>query len=490
MDKTFQDYLNETGEVGSISSIVQSIVYVSGLPGVRPKEMVIGEGGQRGIVQSLEAGLAEVLMLDTFDLASNLKVARTNETFTIPAGEGMLGRVVDPFGRPIDGQGPISGLKVNQSIEPETPGINRRVRVERPIETGVTIIDLLVPIGYGQRELVIGDKKTGKTTFLLQTIANQSQKGVICVYVSIGKRQDDVKTIENYLRRKNVFKNCVIISANAADPATMVYLAPYAGMAVAEYFRDSGRDTLIIFDDLSNHAKFYREISLLLERAPGRSSYPGDIFHIHAALLERAGNVKINNGSSVSITALPVAETLEGDLTGYIQTNLMSITDGHIFFDIDEFRKGVRPAINPGLSVSRVGNQTKQPIDRHLSQLIREDLSRYERSQDIAKFGVELPEKTRLEIELGEKIGVIFNQDADTIINRGLQLILLGLLFSGFWQGKNSNIVKVDVIKIIQKYLKGDLKAMDSEVLSAKTVEDLGNLVKKYTAKLSEAMYV
>jgi F-type H+-transporting ATPase subunit alpha len=271
--KSFQDYLKEIGEVGYIGSIVHSIVYISGLPGARPKEMVIAEGGQRGIVQSLSADMVEVLMLDTEGLVNNLAVARTGEEFKIPVGEGILGRVVDAFAESIDALGPILGEKTPQPIEPGAPGIDRRVRVNRPLETGVTMVDLLVPIGYGQRELVIGDKKTGKTTFLLQTIANQVKKGVVCVYVSIGKRQDDVKTIERYLRKKEVFANCVMVSANAADPATMVYLAPFTGLAIAEFFRDKGRDVVIVFDDLTNHAKFYREISLLLKRAPGRSSF-------------------------------------------------------------------------------------------------------------------------------------------------------------------------------------------------------------------------
>jgi F-type H+-transporting ATPase subunit alpha len=490
MEKNYKDYLKETGEVGSIQSIVHSIVYVSGLPGVRPKEVVIAEGGQKGIVQSLEADSAEILMLDTSNLVSNLSVTRTNETFTIPVGEGILGRVVDPFGRPLDGQGPVLGEKQNQPIEPAAPGINVRSRVTKPLETGVTMVDLLVPIGYGQRELVIGDRKTGKTTFLLQAMVDQVQSGVVCVYVSIGKRLDDLKSVEDYLRKKSAFENCVIVTASAADPATMVYLSPYTGMSIAEYFRDSGRNVLVVFDDLTNHAKFYRELSLLLKRTPGRSSYPGDIFHAHAALLERAGNIKLGSGKNVSISAMPVAETLEGDLAGYIQTNLMAITDGHIFFDIDEFRKGSRPAINPALSVSRVGNQTKEPIDKEFAKLIREDLTSYQRSLDIAKFGVELPEKTRSQIDRGEKIGTIFNQDAAAIVPRSLQLILLGLLLTGFWDGKGSSLVKVDVIKLIQKHQKGQLKELEEQVNRVKSSAQLTSLIKSSTKNVLEVLYV
>jgi len=488
--KTFKDYLEEIGEVGYIGSIIHSIIYVSGLPGARPKEMVIAEGGQRGIVQSLEAEMVEVLMLDTAGLVNNLSIARTDEQFKIPVGTGLLGRVVDAFTESIDGAGAVLGEKTARPIEPPAPGIDRRVRVNRPLETGVTIVDLLVPIGYGQRELVIGDKKTGKTTFLLQTMANQAKKGVIGVYVSIGKRQNDVKMIEAYLRKKGVFENCVVVAATAADPATMVYLAPYTGLAIAEFFRDVGKDVVIVFDDLTNHAKFYREISLLLKRAPGRSSYPGDIFHLHAALLERAGNVKIPSGETVAITALPVAETLEGDITGYIQTNLMAITDGHIFFDIDEFRKGARPAINPALSVSRVGNQTKAPADRQLAQIVQEDLAKYKKALEIARFGVELPAATQAEIALGEKIEVIFNQDSETIIPRPFQLILLGLLLSGFWEGKNANLVKVDTIKLVQKYQKGLFRDLEKQIEAVKEVQELNSLIKKYSSLVMENLYV
>jgi F-type H+-transporting ATPase subunit alpha len=487
--KTFDDYLKEVGEVGHIQSVVQSIVYVSGLPSARPKEMVIAAGGQRGIVQALMLGSVEVLMLDTHNLINGLAVTRTNETFKIPVSPGLLGRVVDPFSQPIDGAGPVIGEKELRIIEPRAPGISERVRVREPLETGVSLVDLLVPLGYGQRELVIGDKKTGKTVLLLQAIASQASRGVICVYVSIGKRQSDIKGVENYLRKANVMTNTCIVAANSADPATMVYLAPFSAMAIAEFFRDSGHNVLIVFDDLTNHAKFYREISLLSKRTPGRSSYPGDIFHLHAALLERAGNIKTATGQIVSITALPVAETLEGDFTGYIQTNLMAITDGHIFFDIDEFRKGKRPAINHALSVSRVGNQTKTAIERSLAQMVRDALTKYQKDLEIARFGVELPEHTRAEISLGEKIEGVFNQDAEVLISRPLSLILLGLLFSGYWKDKEASQVKVDLIRLIQKHQAGDLKMFEEEAKKVTTVDELLAVCQKSATKVTEALY-
>lgn len=490
MNETFEEYLKETGEVGRVQSIEHSIVYVSGLPGLRLREMVIGEDGQRGVVHSLATNSAEILMLDTHNLRHNLAIARTSETLKIPVSQSLLGRIINPFGLPIDGAGPIRAEKIFRDVMASAPSISRRVKINRPVESQVTMVDLLVPLGYGQRELVIGDKKTGKTTFLLQTITSQASKGVICVYVSIGKRQSDMKNVENYLRKMNVLGGCVLVGSSSADPSTLVYLAPFSGLAIAEYFRDLGKDVMIIFDDLSSHARFYREISLVSKRAPGRSSYPGDIFHLHAALLERAGNVKIDSGQTVSITALPVAETLEGDITGYIQTNLMAITDGHIFFDIDEFKKGQRPAINHSLSVSRVGNQTKGVLEREVAHKLRESLSRYKRALEIARFGVELPEITRREIQRGEKVELIFNQDSDTIIPRDLQLFLFALLFSGFWDAKNTAMVKVDLIKIVEKYRKGELKIITQKMEKIQKLEDLITIANQHAAKVTEVLYV
>ena len=488
--KEFKDYLKETGEVGRVQSIVQSIVYVSGLPGAKPNEMLIGEQGQRGIVQSLSGNNVEVLMLDTHNLKHNLALSRTNETFKIGATPTMLGRVLNALGQPIDGVGPLSGEKKPQDLFAEAPGISKRVKVNKPLETGVTIVDMLIPLGYGQRELVIGDKKTGKSTFILQTISNQVAKGAVCIYVSIGKRQDDVKNSENYLRKTGALKNTIMVVSSSSDPATLIYLSPFTGMALAEYFRDTGKNVVIVFDDLSNHARFYREISLLSKRSPGRSSYPGDIFHIHAAMLERAGQIKTENGDIVSITALPIAETLEGDITGYIQTNLMAITDGHIFFDIDEYKQAHRPAINYALSVSRVGNQTKDSLDKEVAQKLRETLTKYKKDLEIAKFGVELPELTKKEIQRGEKIGLIFNQDSESLINRELQLFLFGLLFSGFWDNKNTGMVKVDLIKLVDKYKKGELPILAGQIKKIQNFDQLVTFVSKYSTNISDTLYV
>lgn len=487
--KTFKEYLEANHEIGYIQSIVHSIVYVSGLPGARPRELVVAEGGQRGIVQALLPDLVEVLMLDTHDLRNNLSVARTTESFTIPVSEGILGRVVDPFGSPLDGAGPVIGEKELRSVDPPAPPISSRVKINRSMETGVQIVDLLVPLGYGQRELVIGDKKTGKTIFLLQTIVSQAAKGVVCVYVSIGKRQNDIKAVQQYLWGwSGATVNCVIVAANSAEAASKIWLAPFSGFAIAEYFRDKGRDVLIVFDDLVNHAKFYREISLLSKRTPGRSSYPGDIFNLHASMLERAGQIKTDKGV-VSITALPVAESFEGDITGYIQTNLMSITDGHIFFDIERFRSGARPAINHALSVSRVGNQTKTSLDKELAQKLREALARYEKDKAIARFGVDLPEQTKEEIDLGEKIELLLNQDTETLIPRFLSLTIMGLLLGGFWKQKKVSQVKVDLIKLLQKFKEGKFSHLPEKIAAVKTLDELTEVVKTEQERVKEALY-
>lgn len=484
----YKDYLKKTGEIGYIESIIESVVYVNGLPGAKPRELVIGEGGQRGIIQSLGKDTVEVLMLDTHEIKNNLAVTRTGETFNISVSAGILGRLVNPFGAPLDGKGPIVGEIKPCPIEPLAPPISVRSKINRPLETGVQVVDLLVPLGYGQRELVIGDKKTGKSIFLLQTITNQTEKGVICVYVSIGKRQSDVKALEEYLRKSGAIKNTTILVASSADPASMIYLSPFAGLAIAEFFRDLGKDILIVFDDLTNHAKFYREISLLEKRTPGRSSYPGDIFNLHASMLERAGNIKQGN-KTVSITALPIAESFEGDITGYIQTNLMSITDGHIFFDIEEFRSGSRPAINHALSVSRVGNQTRGGLDKDLAKKVREALAKYEKDKEISRFGVDLPEATKVEIDIGEKIKLLLNQDAETRVSRDLSLLLFGLLFGGYWEGKNIGVLKVDLIKLTREFQLGYMKDLVLSFDKVQKVDDLIKLVKNFYSSVDTVLH-
>ncbi len=474
----FKFYLEATKEIGYIDSFSHSVAFVSGLPSLKQEEMIVTESGKRGIVHGLKKDFAEVLMIESEDLKVGEKVTKTGRPFEILVGEGILGRIIDPVGRPLDNLGPIEGERKPKKIKEPAPSIMERKMINVPFETGVMIVDLFVPLGYGQRELVIGDAKTGKTTFLLQTIVSQAKKGTICVYVGISKKDTAIKLVEEYLKRKRAFKKTVIVHTTPDDSATLNYLAPYSGMAIAEYFREKNKNVLIIFDDLTTHAKIYREISLLLKRNPGRDCYPGEIFHVHAALLERAGNIK-RNGKEISITALPVAETLENDLSGYIQTNLMAMTDGHIFFDIVEFRKGKRPAVNIFLSVSRVGNQTKSKIEKELANFLRKKLLDFKRISEFVKFGTELSPESQKILEFGKKIETLFNQTSETTIERETQIILLGLLISDFWKEKSQKEMKKEIDKILKASEKKILPSLGIEIERIKDLDHLKFLIEE-----------
>lgn len=473
----FEFYLSKTKEIGYIESFFHSLVFVSGLPGLQPKEVVITESGKKGMVIGLKKEISQVLLFGG-EVKVGERVARTGEILKIPVSEGLFGRIVDPLMKPLDGLGPISGEKFLKEIEREAPPIKERRRIERFFETGVMIVDLLIPLGFGQRELVIGDAKTGKTTFLVQTIVSQAKQGTIPIYVGIAKKDTALKWVQEYLQRQRVFERTILIHTTPDDPIALIYLAPFSGMALAEYFRDKGNDVLIIFDDLSTHAKIYRQISLLLKRTPGRECYPGDIFHLHAALLERAGNL-IKNKKEVSITALPVAETLENDISGYIPTNLMAMTDGHIFFDIVEFRKGKRPAINAFLSVTRVGNQTKTKVEREIANWIKKVLLDCKRLEEFVKLGAELSLENQKKIELGRKLEILFNQSQDKILERNTQLILIGLLISGFWDEKPLEKMKEEVEKIYFAQEKGILPKIPEEIDKIKDLTHLNFLLKE-----------
>jgi len=478
--KDFNTYLNEIGEVGYIESIIHSVFYVNGLPGAKLHELVLAETGQIGIVQGVLPDLIEVLIFEGEGLTHNVRVVRTNETFEMPVTEGYLGRIINPFGKPLDEKGPIKGQIVKYPIDPKAPGINARSKVKDPLETGVISVDMQVPIGKGQRELILGDQKTGKTTFATQAIANQVRLGTVCVYVSIGKKKSDLKFVQKSFDDLKVASNIVIVSASASDPAPLIYIAPFAGLSIAEFFRDRGKEVLVVLDDLTTHAKFYRETSLITRRTPGRQSYPGDIFHLHARLVERAGNFKMSNGKIVPITLLPIAETLEGDLAGYIQTNLMAMTDGHVFFDVNEAKKGRHPAVSFTLSVSRVGNQTKTQLERELSKEITEKLSNYRKAEEVSRFGVELTTQTLQALDQGEKLISLFDQESQIIIPKPLQLIYLGLFFSGAWSRKTPKEVRVEKIRIMGEYLLGKYGNLPVEVRLCDSLKELVNKVSSF----------
>lgn len=481
----FKKALKNTQEIGEINSVTHSIIKVSGLPNLKTNEIVVTENNYQGIAFNLRKDYAEILMIDEGNFKVNQRVTRTGNRFRIGVNTSLKGRIIDPLGRPVDGKGPITGKKKYKSLENEAPNITEREIVQTPLETGVAKVDLLIPLGHGQRELILGDKKTGKTTFLLQTIANQARRGTTCIYVSIGKRTSDLKKVEQYLSRTGALEQTIIIRAGAGAPSPALYVAPYSGMSIAEYFRNQGKNALIVFDDLATHAKIYRELSLLLERPPGRSSYPGDIFHVHASLLERAGNVKSKQGNA-SITALPVANTLENDISGYIQTNLMAITDGHLFFDSNKFRKGIKPPIDVFLSVSRVGNQTKKTLDRNLARIIRRKMSDYNRALDIARFGVELPAETKQILDFGKKLENILTQPTSALLSREFQLLLMGLLITDYWKENSPAEVQQEVSTLIERYRQGEFAHFEDRLKKQEDLTSFKQLIKELAEEIRE----
>ena len=348
----------DMGEVGTVVMVGDGIASVYGIRNCMSTELLEFEDGSVGLAQNLENEIVSVAILsDTGDIREGTRVKRTGKVLSVPVGEGFLGRVVNPLGEPIDGKGPVprAGYK---PVEAEAPGIIERKSVSVPLQTGIKAIDSMIPIGRGQRELIIGDRQTGKTQIALDTIVNQKDTGVICVYVAIGQKASSVVQLVSDLTRAGAMSYTIVVSATAAESAPIQYIAPYSGCAMAEYFREQGKDVLIVYDDLSKHAVAYRALSLLIRRPPGREAYPGDVFYLHSRLLERAACVAPEFGGG-SITALPIVETQAGDVSAYIPTNVISITDGQIFLETELFHSGIIPAINPGISVSRVGGSAQ-----------------------------------------------------------------------------------------------------------------------------------
>ncbi len=455
--KDFNTCLEEIGEVGFVDQVNHSIAYIKGLPSVSPGELVYFETGGLGQALTINAELVEVLTFAKDPPRVGTRVARTGKMLEVPVGPVLLGQVVDtlcsPLYQSVSWERPVT----TRPIDVVPAGISHRKKIKSTLHTGVAMVDLVVPLGKGQRELVIGDRKTGKTTFLLQAALSQAKRGAVCIYASIGKKQADTKGVEEYFTRKIGMKNIVIVASGSQDPAGMIYLTPFTAMTIAEYFRDQNRETVVILDDLLTHAKFYREISLLGKRFPGRESYPGDIFYLHSRLLERAGNFLTQN-SEVPITCLPVVESTEGDLTGYIQTNLMSMTDGHIFFDSDLFVKGRRPAVNPFLSVTRVGRQTQSQTGKDISHELSSLLVLFEKSEGFAHFGAELSEGMKLTRATGKNVYNFFSQSSEEIIPESVQFILFALLWIGYWQDRERDKMREQIHKMVAKY-EGDQAA-------------------------------
>ena len=396
----------QTGEVISVSD---GICRVSGLADVMAGEMLEFPGDLRGMVMDLDSADVGVVLLGNFEsVQEGMSVRRTGRIIEVPVGDAMIGRVVDSLGRPVDGRGPIAATE-HRAIESPAPNVLNRQPVSVPLQTGIKAIDALIPIGRGQRELIIGDRQTGKTAIAIDTILNQKGKDVLCIYVAIGQKESTVASVVETLRSRGAMDYTTVVCAHASEPAPMLYIAPYAGAAIGEHFMYQGRDVLIIYDDLSKQAVAYREISLLLQRPPGREAYPGDVFYLHSRLLERAARLSDELGGG-SMTALPIIETQAGDISAYIPTNVISITDGQIFLETDLFHSGVRPAVNVGLSVSRVGGAAQLGAMKQVAGRLRMDLAQYRELASFAQFGSDLDKATRATLERGAHMTELLKQ--------------------------------------------------------------------------------
>lgn len=449
--KDFNTYLNEIEEIGYVEQVAEAIIYVNGLPNIKPEEIVIFETGEFGQVFSIDPEVIEILIFSKNSIKPGTKVTRTNEILKIPVGTELLGRVLDSLGNPIENTKHSKMPSLTMPVNALPQGIIKRRAITKTLETGILIVDMAIPLGHGQRELIVGDRKTGKTSFLTHTILNQIRRGNICIYAAIGKKKLDVKKIEEFFQKNGVMDKMVIIASGSEDATGFIYLTPYTAMTISEFFRDQGKDVLLVLDDLSTHAKFYRELSLLGRKFPGRNSYPSDIFYSHAKLMERAGNFITDKGEA-SITCLPVAETAQGDLSGYIETNLMSMTDGHLYFDKDLFYLGRRPAINPFLSVTRVGRQTQSSLRREINREIISFLNLYEKMQSFIHFGAELNENIRATLLSGARIIQFFSQYTNEIVPINLQIVLFAMLWTNLWENKELVTIREDMQKIIHAY--------------------------------------
>ncbi len=418
-------------DVGTVIQIGDGIALVHGLNDVMAGELLEFHNGVLGLAQNLEETNVGVVILGPYDeIKEGDEVKRTGRIMEVPVGEELIGRVVNSLGQPIDGQGPINSTKT-RPIEKKATGVMARKSVDEPLQTGIKAIDALVPIGRGQRELIIGDRQTGKTTVAIDTILNQKDQDMICVYVAIGQKESTVRAAVEKLRQAGALDYTIVVSASAAQPAPMLYIAPYAGVSMAEEFMFNGKHVLIVYDDLTKQAAAYRELSLLLRRPPGREAYPGDVFYLHSRLLERAAKLNDDLGGG-SITALPFVETQAGDISAYVPTNVISITDGQIFLQSDLFFSGIRPAINAGLSVSRVGGSAQIKAMKKVAGTLRLDLASYRELESFAQFGSDLDEATARKLERGKRTVEVLKQDQNKPLPVEHQVLIIYALTRGY----------------------------------------------------------
>ncbi|MBC1292131.1 F0F1 ATP synthase subunit alpha [Listeria booriae] len=439
-----ENYQSElkVSDVGTVTYIGDGIARAHGLDNAMAGELLEFSNGVMGMAQNLETNDVGIIILGPYtEIREGDEVRRTGKIMEVPVGEGLIGRVVNALGQPVDGLGPIESSST-RPVEAVAPGVMQRQSVNEPLQTGIKAIDALVPIGRGQRELIIGDRQTGKTTVAIDTILNQADQDMICIYVAIGQKESTVRTAVETLRKHGALEYTIVVTASASQPAPLLYLAPYAGVAMGEEFMYNGKHVLIIYDDLSKQAAAYRELSLLLRRPPGREAYPGDVFYLHSRLLERAAKLNDSLGGG-SITALPFVETQAGDISAYIPTNVISITDGQIFLQSDLFFSGVRPAINAGLSVSRVGGSAQIKAMKSVAGTLRLDLASYRELESFSQFGSDLDAATRAKLERGKRTVEVLKQDLHKPLKVEKQILILYTLVHSFLD----DIPVVDVLR-------------------------------------------
>lgn len=469
---------NKVEKIGYVVEVFDGIVKVSGLTDVQSSEMVLFPNGETGVALNLEEDTVGIIVLDDFSKIREGDVVKTTgRILEVPVSDSIIGRVVNALGKPIDGKGNIKAEKTNP-IEKVAPGVISRLSVDQPVLTGIKVIDSIIPIGRGQRELIIGDRQTGKTAIAIDTILNQKGQDMICVYVSIGQKDSKLRKLQVRLEEGGAMAYTVIVSASSSEPAPMSYVAPYTGVAIAEYFMDQGKDVLIIYDDLSKHAVAYREISLLLRRPPGREAFPGDVFYLHSRLLERACRRNKEYGGG-SITALPIIETQAGDVSAYIPTNVISITDGQIFLETDLFYKGIRPAVNVGLSVSRVGSSAQIKAMKKVAGTLKLDLAQYRELEAFAQFGSDLDEITKNQLERGKRAVEVLKQPQYAPVKVENQIVVLFALINGFMDDIEVSKIK-EFEQGLTEYTENNAKKFYQEIKEKKMWTEIGeNEIKK-----------
>ena len=481
------DRRTEVAETGTVLSVGDGIARVWGLAGVMAGEMVAFAGGVRGLVLNLETDNVGVALLGSdATVREGDTVKRTQQIAEVPVGEGMLGRVVNALGQPIDGLGELQNVAMRQ-VEIKAPGILARKSVHEPLHTGITAIDAMIPIGRGQRELIIGDRQTGKTAIAIDTIINQKNSGIRCIYVAIGQKQSTVAQVVDKLKTHGAMAHTIVVVASAAESAPLQFLAPYAGVTMGEYFRDSGQHALIIYDDLSKQATAYRQLSLLLRRPPGREAYPGDVFYLHSRLLERAAKLSDEKGGG-SLTALPIVETQAGDVSAYIPTNVISITDGQIFLESDLFFAGQRPAVNVGISVSRVGGAAQTKAKKKLAGTLRLKLAQYNAMKAFAQFGSDLDTATREQLAEGARLTEMLKQGQYMPQREGLQILHL---YAGSQPqpGKSTSWIReVEVSDLVRFFDELDNYVETKHPTLFSAIEAKGELSKEIKAAIEEAL--